>query len=210
MTMSFITLDISQHDVILYILQTSSYEKGLNSSTYHFINKRQSYAMKKSHHYGVGIVVLISMCVFLVFWTVHTLLVPSSQNGLIFDGFMDGSSAQTALAPPVLASPALANLLILGTPQSFKTPVQVDILQRGADEQQVQHTDAPHPPQSQSQPPHPQPPHPQPPHPQPPHPQPQPPQPPHPACPPGPDMSKYIRIDEIPCWNCNVEETIHY
>jgi len=28
-------------------------------------------------------------------------------------------------------------------------------------------------------------------------------------CPQMPDMTKYIRIDEIPCWNCNLTPTIH-
>jgi hypothetical protein len=27
-------------------------------------------------------------------------------------------------------------------------------------------------------------------------------------CPDCPDMSKYIRIDEVPCWNCNLAGTI--
>lgn len=27
-------------------------------------------------------------------------------------------------------------------------------------------------------------------------------------CPVCPDMSKYIRIDEVPCWNCNLAGTI--
>jgi len=26
----------------------------------------------------------------------------------------------------------------------------------------------------------------------------------HPPCPKCPDMSQYIRLDEIPCWNCSV------
>ena len=31
-----------------------------------------------------------------------------------------------------------------------------------------------------------------------------------PDCPVCPDMSRYIRIDEIPCWNCDVASTMHY
>ena len=31
-----------------------------------------------------------------------------------------------------------------------------------------------------------------------------------PKCPVCPDMSEYIRVDEIPCWNCDVASTMHY
>ena len=31
-----------------------------------------------------------------------------------------------------------------------------------------------------------------------------------PKCPTCPDMSQYIRVDEIPCWNCDVASTMHY
>jgi hypothetical protein len=25
-----------------------------------------------------------------------------------------------------------------------------------------------------------------------------------PTCPEGPDMSKYVKLDEVPCWNCSL------
>jgi len=89
---------------------------------------------------------------------------------------VSGSVGPVAPGPTSGVAPALANLLatpVLTVP-SLKS--QVDVLQRGADEQ-VKTKEK----EKEKEP----------------------------SCPPGPDMTQYIRIKDIPCWNCNVSETIH-
>ncbi len=82
----------------------------------------------------------------------------------------------TPTEAPVKASPTMANLL--ATPTVPGPVPQVDTLAR---EKEVQVPVQPQrPPQVQAQ------------------------KEPCPACPVCPDMSQYVRLDEVPCWNCTL------
>lgn len=103
----------------------------------------------------------------------------SYENRERFESVAMSSGSGSAIS--AIASPALANLLATPVLSAPGPNLQVDVLQRGKDEQvkspEAKAPDAPKaPPQA--------------------------------SCP-GPDMTQYIRIKDIPCWNCNVSETIH-
>jgi hypothetical protein len=80
--------------------------------------------------------------------------------------------------PPAAVAPT-ANASIAIPAVVTMTPPQVDTIQRGLQEQQASDTRKPLGPGGEEK---------------------------HrcPDCPRCPDMSKYIRMDEIPCWNCTL------
>jgi hypothetical protein len=80
-------------------------------------------------------------------------------------------------AADAVATPTLGEASTISAP--LATPPQVDVLQRGLQEQQ---TETRHPlgPGGEQKKPD------------------------CPVCKQCPDMSKYIRMDEIPCWNCTL------
>lgn len=93
------------------------------------------------------------------------------------------ANPEPAPAPvPVVISPTLANLL--ATPPVPGPVPQVNIIAR---EQEVQ----PAAPAQKSTPKKPEP-------------EPEPSPAACPACPVCPDMSQYVRLDEVPCWNCTL------
>ena len=112
----------------------------------------------------------------------------SYENRERFESVAMSSGSGPGSAISVFASPALANLLATPVLSASGPNLQVDVLQRGKDEQ-VKAPEAKAP-ETKAKAPAPEAKAPQ-------------------ASCPGPDMTQYIRIKDIPCWNCNVSETIH-
>jgi hypothetical protein len=114
----------------------------------------------------------------------NTLVLVLLLLGLVTIGLLMKPRIERFVNPPtptmtVATSPALANLL--STPiliEEQKPVVQVDTLARDQEIQKAQEKSQDQKAQEQK--------------------------PACPACPVCPDMSKYIRMDEVPCWNCTL------